>query len=77
MISASLSKIAQYPKLQGDKHEYKTLVLIVRVIAEINFWDLKFSDVKSKALNLCMISAESLILNLKKDALILPALSRA
>lgn len=49
-------ELLKYPKLQGDKHKSKTLPLIVHVIAEIKFCDLKFSDVKSKALNLCMIS---------------------
>lgn len=76
MILASLSKTAQYPKLPSDKHKYKILLLIVYVIAEIKFYDLKFSDVNSKALHLFIISTESLILNLKKKALILPALSQ-
>lgn len=49
-------ELLKSPKLQGDKHKSKTLLLIVHVIAEIKFCDLKFSDVKSKALNLCMIS---------------------
>lgn len=47
----------------------------MRVIAEIKLCDFKFSDINPKALDL-FITTESLILHLKRKALILAALNQ-
>lgn len=44
------------------------------IIAQIKFYGLKFSGVNSKALDVFIISTRSLILNLKRKALILGSL---
>lgn len=63
------------PKSCNGLYTYKILLLIVRVIAEIKLCDLKFSDINPKALDL-FITTESLILDLKRKALILVALNQ-